>query len=261
MNKKLILCVVMMAVVSAVQADNVFSENTPSGGPYKFESDLNWSSRSLMDSGNWFVVGAAMIDEASGSLTADPQGEKGGFFFSKQGKAGTLNITGGELKILSNVFLSHNGGKGTLNLSGGTLFVEGNLSKSGKSVSVSGGKLSAGNVLNCQVDTFDYTGGTIDCAHFGISSGVFTFEVGPKTSAIVVNKALFGGGVLTLAVAEGFVPPADQEIVLFTFAAPADKMSWTDGSGKRWADGEIMKFGENKYTVVFGENSLAVIPK
>jgi hypothetical protein len=252
---------VVIALSATAFADNTFLENTPPGGPYKFESDSNWSSKSLSDTGNWFVNGTATVDDSSGSLTVDPEGEKSNFFLAKQGKAGILNMSGGELKILANIFLQHNGGKGTLNLSGGTLFVEGNLDQGGKAIHVSGGVLNVGKVINSKVDEFKYTGGKIQCAQFGISSGVFTFQVGPGTSAIEVKNGLFGNGVLNLEVAVGFVPPADQEIVLFTFTSPADKMSWIDGSGKRWADGETIQAGGIKYTVVLTNKSFGVIPQ
>jgi hypothetical protein len=251
---------VAVVMSTTALADNIFSENTPPGGPYKFESDYNWSAMSLMDPGNWFVTGHAVVDDASGTLTADPQGEKKNFFLGRNGTGGSLTVSGGRLEVLSNLYMQHSGGRGSLTVSGGTLYVEENLAQGGKEIAVSGGTLQVGNTINVQVDLFRYTGGTVQCSYFGISSGTFEFQLGPDTSPVAVQGGLFGGGTLTLRIADGYEPPAGQEILLFAFGSDSN-MAWTDGNGTPWQDGKTMQFGGREFTVVRSAGRLAVIPQ
>jgi hypothetical protein len=259
MKKRMVIGMGLIALGTLGWADNIFQENTPFGGPYKLESDFNWSSKSLTDPGHWFLAGTATFDKQSGSLTIDPQDDKGGFFIGRQGKDGSLNMTGGSLKILSHVITSHNGGNGTLNLSGGELFIGGNLTgPGGQVIRMSGGALHVEGTINSQASEFLYTGGTIQCTHFGISNGAFEFRIGPDTTAVAVKRTVFGNGVMTLGIADGYEIPIGQEIVLFTFSAD-DKMAWTDGRGGLWQDGKTVYFGGKAFTVVRKKDRLSVI--
>lgn len=260
MTMKRLMWAAVTAAAVTVQADNIFSEKVPPGGPYKFESDYNWSAMSLMDPGNWFVAGDAVVDEQSGTLTADPQGENHNFFLGRNGTGGSLTVSGGRLEVLSSLYMQHSGGRGSLTVSGGTLYVEENLAQGGKEIAVSGGTLQVGNTINVQVDLFSYTGGTVQCSYFGISSGTFEFQLGPGTSPVAVQRGLFGGGTLTLRMADGYEPPAGQEILLFTFGSDSN-MAWTDGYGTPWQDGKTMQFGGREFTVVRSAGRLAVIPQ
>jgi len=245
------------AVCALCLADNIFQEKIPPGGPYKLENPSNWSTKALTDPGNWFLDGTATVDKQTGSLTIDPQDEKGGFFIGRQGRDGALNMSGGELTILSSVNMGHTGGKGSLNLTGGRLLIEGNLALAGKAIHVGGGVLHVGSTLNSQVSEFLYTGGKIICGNFGISSGRFDFRIGPDITAVETRR-LFGEGVLTLSIAEGYEIPADQEIVLFTFSSD-EKMAWSDGQGVQWKDGETVNFSGKAFTVVRKKDRLAVV--
>jgi hypothetical protein len=259
MKKRMIIGIGLIALGTLGRADNIFQENTPFGGLYKFENEFNWSTKSLTDSGLWFLAGTATVDQQTGKLTIDPQDEKGGLFIGRQGKNGSLNVTGGSLKILSNVILGHNGGTGTLNLSAGEIFIGGNLSgPAGKEIRLSGGTLQVEGTINSQVSEFRYTGGVIRCEHFGVSSGVFDIRIGPKTTPVDVKRSLFGSGVLTLSLQDGYEPLAGQEIVLFTFTSD-DKMAWTDGQGGLWQDGKTLHFGGKAFTVVRKKDRLSVI--
>jgi hypothetical protein len=261
MKIRIVTGILTGAVCLAGFSENVFQEKTPAGGLYKFENEFNWSTQSLTDPGLWFLTGTATVDQQSGKLTVDPQDEKGGLFIGRQGKNGSLNVTGGSLKILSNVILGHNGGAGTLNLSAGEIFIGGNLSgPAGKEIRLSGGTLQVEGTINSQVSEFRYTGGVIRCEHFGISSGVFDIRIGPKTTPVDVKRSLFGSGVLTLSLQDGYEPLAGQEIVLFTFTSD-DKMAWTDGQGGGWQDGKTLHFGGKAFTVVRKKDRLSVIPQ